>query len=114
MMQTRRPFYVKATFSHTFWCVVMTAILILIDNIVDIYIFTLLAYVIASWLVAFKIINPWQPFVRWILQALGRLHEPLLGRIRSLLPNLGGIDLSPIIVFLAVQFGRNLLFEYAA
>ena len=50
----------------------MTAILILIDNIVDIYIFTLLAYVIATWLVAFKIINPWQPFVRWVLQALGR------------------------------------------
>ena len=69
----------------------MTAVLILIDNIVDIYIFTLLAYVIASWLVAFRIINPWQPFVRWLLQALGRLHEPLLGRIRSVLPDLGGI-----------------------
>lgn len=92
----------------------MNAILILIDNIVDIYIFTLLAYVIASWLVAFKIINPWQPFVRWILQALGRLHEPLLSRIRAVLPDFGGIDISPIIVLLAVQFGRNLLFEYAA
>ena len=91
----------------------MTAVLILIDNIVDIYIFTLLAYVIASWLVAFRIINPWQPFVRW-LQALGRLHEPLLGRIRSVLPDLGGIDISPIIVLLAVQFARNLLFEYVA
>ena len=92
----------------------MNAILTLIDNVVDIYIFTLLAYVIASWLVAFKIINPWQPFVRWILQALGRLHEPLLSRIRSVLPDFGGIDISPIIVLLAVQFGRNLLFEYAA
>ena len=86
----------------------MNAILTLIDNIIDIYIFTLLAYVIASWLVAFKIINPWQPFVRWILQALGRLHEPLLSRIRSVLPDFGGIDISPIIVLLAVQFGRNL------
>ena len=92
----------------------MNAILTLIDNIVDIYIFTLLAYVIASWLVTFKIINPWQPFVRWILQALGRLHEPLLSRIRAVLPDFGGIDISPIIVLLAVQFGRNLLFEYAA
>ena len=92
----------------------MTAVLILIDNIVDIYIFTLLAYVIASWLVAFRIINPWQPFMRWLLQALGRLHEPLLGRIRSVLPDLGGIDISPIIVLLAVQFARNLLFEYVA
>ena len=109
-----RAYAFKATFRHTFWCVTMIAILTLIDNIVDIYIFTLLAYVIASWLVAFKIINPWQPFVRWILQALGRLHEPLLSRIRAVLPNFGGIDISPIIVLLAVQFGRNLLFEYAA
>ena len=90
----------------------MNALLILIDNIIDIYIFTLLAYVIASWLVAFRIVNPWQPIVRVVLQGLGRLHEPLLGRIRSILPDLGGIDISPIIVLLAVQFGRNLLFEY--
>ena len=54
----------------------MNALLILIDNIIDIYIFTLLAYVIASWLVAFRIVNPWQPFVRVVLQGLGRLHEP--------------------------------------
>ena len=92
----------------------MNALLILINNIIDIYIFTPLAYVIASWLVAFRIVNPWQPFVRVVLQGLGRLHEPLLGRIRSVLPDLGGIDISPIIVLLAVQFGRNLLFEYLA
>ena len=91
----------------------MNAIIILINSIMDIYIFSLLSYVIASWLVSFKIINPWQPFVRMILQSMGRLHEPLLSRIRSVLPELGGIDLSPIIVFLAVQFLRNLMFEYA-
>ena len=92
----------------------MNAILVLIDNIVDIYIFTLLAYVIASWLVAFRIVNPWQPFVRSILSTLERLHEPLMGRIRNFLPNLGGIDIRPIILLLAVQFLRNLLFEYLA
>jgi len=94
------------------WTVNMNAILILINSIIDIYIFSLLAYVIASWLVSFKIINPWQPFVRVLLQSLSRLHEPLLSRIRSVLPELGGIDLSPIIVFLAVQFLRNLMLEY--
>ncbi len=92
----------------------MQALLILIDNIVDIYIFTLLGYVIASWLVAFRIVNPWQPLVRTVLQILGRLHEPLLGRIRSVLPELGGIDISPVIILLVVQFARNLLFEYLA
>lgn len=91
----------------------MNALLILIDSIVDIYVFTLLAYVIASWLVSFNIVNPWQPFVRMILQTLSRIHEPLLSRIRAVLPALGGLDLSPIIVLLAVQFLRNLLFEYA-
>ena len=91
----------------------MNALLILIDSIVDIYVFTLLAYVIASWLVSFNIVNPWQPFVRIILQTLSRIHEPLLSRIRAVLPALGGFDLSPIVVLLAVQFLRNLLFEYA-
>ena len=91
----------------------MNALLILIDSIVDIYVFTLLAYVIASWLVSFNIVNPWQPFVRTVLETLRRIHEPLLSRIRTVLPALGGLDLSPIIVLLAVQFLRNLLFEYA-
>ena len=91
---------------------VMNAVLILVDSIISLYIYTLLAYVIASWLIAFKIINPWQPLVRWILQSLGGLHEPLLSRIRNVLPSLGGIDISPIIVLLAVQFLRNILFEY--
>ena len=92
----------------------MYAILTLIDTVVDLYIFTLLAYVICSWLIAFKIINPWQPLVRQILSALSQLHEPLLGRIRGMLPDLGGLDISPIIVLLAVQFLRNILFEMIA
>lgn len=89
----------------------MNAILVLLDTLINLYIYTLLAYVIFSWLIAFKIINPWQPFVRQILLALTQLHEPLLSRIRGVLPNLGGLDISPIIVLLAVQFLRNLFFE---
>ena len=73
-----------------------------------------IAYVVASWLIAFNIINPWQPTVRMILNVLDRIHDPLMSRIRSVLPNLGGIDISPIILLLAVQFLRNLLFEYLA
>lgn len=92
----------------------MNALLILIDTIFSLYIWSLVIYVIASWLIAFRIINPWQPFVRSILSTLERLHEPLMGRIRNFLPNLGGIDISPIILLLAAQFLRNLLFEYLA
>ena len=90
----------------------MNAFLHLIDSIIDIYILTLAAYVIVSWLIAFRILNPWQPFVGMILQTLSRLHEPILRPLRKVLPTLGGIDIGPVVVLLVVQFGRNLLFEY--
>lgn len=92
----------------------MVSFLLLIDTIITLYIWSLLIYVVASWLIAFRIINPWQPLVRNILNALERIHEPLMAPIRPVMPNLGGIDLSPIILLLAVQFLRNLLFEYLA
>ena len=89
----------------------MNAVLLLIDSLFNLYIYSLLAYVIISWLIAFKVINPWQPFVRALIMALGRIHEPLMRRIRSVLPDLGGIDVSPIILFLAATFFRNLIFD---
>ena len=92
----------------------MTSLLLLIDSIISLYIWSLVAYVVASWLIAFNIINPWEPTIRLILNTLNRIHDPLMSRIRAVLPNLGGIDFSPIILLLAVQFLRNLLFEYLA
>ena len=87
----------------------MYAVIILLDQIINVYIWTLLAYIMSSWLVAFKIINPWQPVVRMIINFLARLHEPILRQVRRYMPDLGGIDLSPIVLFLAAQFIRNLL-----
>lgn len=79
----------------------------LIDLIIAVYIWTLVAYAIASWLIAFNIINPYQPLVRWILGRLYDLHEPILSPIRLILnriiPNMGGIDLSPLVAFFMVQ-----------
>ena len=92
----------------------MTALIILIDQIVNLYIWTMVAYIIINWLIAFKIINPWQPFVRMALTFLGRIHEPLMGMVRRVLPDLGGIDISPIILLLAVQFLRNLVIGFLA
>lgn len=92
----------------------MYAVIILIDQIINIYIWTLLAYIMSSWLIAFKIINPWQPAVRMIINVLARLHEPILRQVRRYLPDLGGIDLSPIVLFLAAQFIRNLLISSLA
>lgn len=87
----------------------MYAVIMLIDQIINIYIWTLLIYIGVGWLVAFRIVNPWQPIVRMIADVLARIHEPLLSQVRRFLPNLGPVDISPIVLFLAAQFIRNLL-----
>ena len=87
----------------------MSAVIILINTVLTLYLWSLMIYVIASWLISFRIINPWQPLVRQILMGLQALHEPALGHIRRFMPNLGGLDISPIILLLAVEFLRNLL-----
>ena len=87
----------------------MYAFAILIDQIINLYIWTLLAYLAAGWLIAFKIINPWQPIVRVIIDVLARIHEPLLRPVRRILPDFGALDVSPIVLFLLAQFLRNLL-----
>ena len=87
----------------------MYAVIMLIDQIINIYIWTLLIYIAVGWLVAFRIVNPWQPVVRMITDVLARIHEPLLGQVRRFLPDLGPVDISPIVLFLAAQFIRNLL-----
>ena len=92
----------------------MVSLLLLINTLVDIYIWSLVIYVASSWLIAFRIINPWQPFVRMAIHFLGRIHEPLMGLVRRYLPDLGGIDLSPIVLLLAVQFLRNLVIGFLA
>ena len=87
----------------------MYAVIMLIDQIINIYIWTLLIYIGVGWLVAFRIVNPWQPIVRMITDVLARIHEPLLSQVRQFLPDLGPVDISPIVLFLAAQFIRNLL-----
>ena len=89
----------------------MNSLLNLISSIVDLYCFALVAYVVLSWLITFNIISPWQPLVRSLLSGLSRLHDPILNWIRSFFPSLGGLDISPVILLLAIQFVRNLLFE---
>ena len=86
----------------------MNAFAMLIDQIINLYIWTLLAYLATGWLIAFKIINPWQPVVRMIIDTLSRIHDPLLRPLRRILPDFGALDVSPIVLFLLAQFLRNL------
>ena len=76
----------------------------LVLTVIDLYFWVILATVIMSWLVAFGIINGSNPYVRQIGYALRRLTEPLLGPIRRVLPDLGGLDISPIVLLLGLQF----------
>lgn len=89
----------------------MVALLTLISQIIEIYIWVIIAAAILSWLQAFDVINVRNRFVYSIAYALHRLTEPVYERIRRVLPTFGGIDLSPIIVILALTFLRRLMWE---
>jgi len=82
----------------------MNPILWLLHTVINIYFWIILAMVIMSWLVAFGIVNRSNPYVRQVGSALERLTEPLLRPIRRFLPDLGGIDISPIVLLIGLQF----------
>ena len=65
-----------------------------------------------SWLVAFGVVNISNKFIRMVVEVLYRLTEPVLRPIRRILPNLGGVDISPVILLLGLFFIRSLLWEY--
>jgi YggT family protein len=89
----------------------MRSILWLLDTLITLYVYILIASAILSWLVAFNVVNVRNPIVAQVGDFLYRITEPALRPIRSVLPNLGGIDISPIILILLLYFARMLLFE---
>jgi YggT family protein len=89
----------------------MRSILWLIDTVIMLYIYILIASAILSWLIAFNVVNMRNPIVSQISEFLYRITEPALRPIRNILPNLGGIDISPVILILGLFFIRNLIFE---
>lgn len=90
----------------------MIALYMLIDTILGIFVWLLIASAILSWLVAFNVINTRNRAVYLIGDFLYRVTEPVLRPIRRILPNMGGIDLSPVVLILLIFFVRNLLAEY--
>ncbi len=92
----------------------MKSVLILFDSLISIYIWVLIIYVIFSWLVSFNVLNTSNRFVYSVLDISYRLTSPPLNFIRKFLPNLGSIDISPIILILGLMFFRNLIFEMFA
>ena len=90
----------------------MQSFLCLIDLILDLYIWLLIIWVVISWLIAFDVINTRNRFVYSISDFLYRITEPALGPIKRRVPNLGGVDISPLILMLAIWFARSLMREY--
>lgn len=92
----------------------MTSLVILLDTLLELYIWCLLVFVVMGWLIAFGVVNTHNRFVHVVNDFLYRLTEPALRPIRRVLPNLGGIDISPMVLILLIWFARNLLHEYFA
>ena len=90
----------------------MRAVVDLILVVIDLYKWVVIAQAIMSWLIAFGVINTYNKFVSQLAEMLYRLTEPALRPIRSVMPNLGGVDISPIILLLLLWFVQRLIVEY--
>ena len=77
--------------------------------LVQLYVYIVIASVILSWLMAFGVVNPYNPTVRAIWQGLNAVTEPLLRPIRNMLPNMGAIDLSPVVLLLLCFFVQSVV-----
>ena len=90
----------------------MQSVLDVVDVALNLYTWLVIASAIVSWLVAFNVINPRNDFVRMIWDFLYKVTEPALRPIRKVMPNLGGIDLSPIILLLGIFFLQSVIARY--
>jgi len=87
----------------------MNAILFTLLSVIDLYIYVIIGAAIFSWLIAFSVVNTQNKFVSMVHDILYRLTEPALRPIRRFMPNLGGLDLSPIILLLILMFLQTLI-----
>ena len=90
----------------------MRSLLDIILLVLQIYIWLLIAAAVLSWLIAFNVVNTRNPVVTSVGEFLYRITDPLLRPIRLLLPNLGGIDVSPVILILIILLIENVIVRY--
>jgi YggT family protein len=107
---TRRP----ATLRHPLSCerIPMRALLDVILVVLQLYVYLVIATAVLSWLIAFDIVNTRNHVVAMIADFLYRITEPVLRPIRSMMPSLGGIDISPIILLLIIFFIQRVIETY--
>ena len=90
----------------------MNSLIILFDQVINLYTWVLIINVIFSWLISMNIFNTQNRIIIAVYYGTKKLTDPLLNPIRNFLPNLSGIDISPVVLILILYFIRNLLFEY--
>ena len=87
----------------------MNAFILLLDRIIYLYVWVLIINAVISWLIAFNVLNTQNRFVYSVLEFTYKLTDPPLNYIRRFLPNLGSIDISPVILILLIYFVRDLI-----
>ncbi len=87
----------------------MTSLFQILMLLLDVAWFLMIAHIVMSWLINFQVLNLRQPLVAQIWFGLNRLLEPLYGRIRRFMPDMGGLDLAPLVALLAVYAVRIIL-----
>ncbi|UJW84181.1 YggT family protein [Devosia sp. SL43] len=90
----------------------MRAVLDIILLILDLYWWIVIAMIIMSWLISFNVINTRNQFVEAVWRILNQLTEPVLRPIRKIMPNISGLDLSPIILFIIIFFIQRIIAYY--
>ncbi|HEY2445250.1 MAG TPA: YggT family protein [Rhizomicrobium sp.] len=91
----------------------VVTLLWLFNTLVEIYIIVIIAAVVVSWLVAFGVLNVHNELARSVIRALDALTEPVFRLVRKIIPPLGGLDLSPLIIIIALQALKMLVNDYA-
>lgn len=86
----------------------------LIEELLWLYTMVVIAAVVMSWLVSFGVINTYNNFARSLVQLLDALTEPLFRQVRRVLPPIGGLDLSPLIVLIGIMFLQKFVLWAAA
>jgi YggT family protein len=90
----------------------MKAVLDVVLIVLQLYVWLLIAAAVLSWLVAFNVVNTRNQVVATIGEFLYRITEPVLRPIRSIMPSLGGLDISPVVLILIIFFVENVIVRY--
>ncbi len=89
----------------------MVSILTLISQLIEIYIWVIIISAVLSWLFAFDVVNPRNRFVYMLWDVCDRLTRPAYAFVQKIIPPIGGVDLSPLIIILGLSFLRNFMWE---